>query len=93
MSRSGSIAIAAIASFGVLTALSACTYLATPITARDPEVMHASQNEISFAVWGWTNPDKLAATHCGRFAKKAAFKGAVRAVEYDDVRIVYYECT
>ena len=73
--------------------LSGCIrYLATPVTAKEPEVTYASEDEISIGVWGWSRPDAIASQHCRKFDKEAVFLATVRADEYDDTRIVYYRC-
>jgi len=73
--------------------LSGCVwYLTTPVTARDPEIIFATENEISIGVWGWFRPDDIASQHCRRFDKEAVFLATERAGEYDDTRIVYYSC-
>ena len=71
-----------------------CTviYLGAPLTADDPEVISANENEISFGVFGWTRPDALAEEHCRRYDKEAVFQATVRANEHSDARIVYYSC-
>jgi hypothetical protein len=73
--------------------LSGCiSYLATPISAQDPEVLSASAAEVSYAVYGWNDPNELAAQHCRSFNKEAIRQAALRVEAYDDTRIVYYKC-
>ena len=67
-------------------------YLATPVTAKDPEITYATEDEISIGVWGWSRPDSIATEHCRKFDKEAVFLSTVRADNYDDTRIVYYRC-
>lgn len=75
-------------------ALSGCSvvYLGAPVTAKDAEVISASENEISIGVFGWFRPDALAGEHCRRYDKEAVFQATMRANEYSDARIVYYNC-
>jgi hypothetical protein len=82
--------LAALISLLAFFALSGCPL--TPITAKDPEIIFATQDEISIGAWGWTRPDHIASEHCRRFDKEAVFLATVRADEYDDRRIVYYSC-
>jgi hypothetical protein len=62
------------------------------MSAKEPEITYATENEISISVGGWTRPDDIATAHCRRFDKEAVFLSTLRADEYDDLRIVYYSC-
>jgi len=60
--------------------------------ADDAEVISASENEISFGVFGWGRADTQAEEHCRRFDKEAIYQTTLKVNEYNDSRIVYYNC-
>jgi hypothetical protein len=78
----------------VLAVLPGCTvaYLGKPLHADDAEVISASENEISFGVFGWGRADTQAEEHCRRFDKEAIYQTTLKVNEYNDSRIVYYNC-
>ncbi len=83
-----------LATVSILGLLPGCTvaYLGKPLTADDPEVISASENEISFGVFGWGRADALAEQHCRRFDKETIYQTTLKVNEYSDSRIVYYNC-
>ena len=86
-------ALSTLIAFVLVFALSACVlYLAKPATAKDPEVLSATEDEISIGAWGWSRPDDIASEHCRKFDKEAVFLSTLRADAYGDARIVYYRC-
>ena len=86
--------IACLTTVSILAILPGCTvaYLGKPLTADDPEVISASENEVSYGVEGWGRADTQAEQHCRRFDKEAVYQTTLKVNEYSDTRIVYYNC-
>ena len=77
----------------VLALLPGCAfYLTQPTTEVEPQIIAATENEISFGVSGGIRPDLLAGQYCRQFAKEAILHAVVRTGDRNGERIVYYSC-
>jgi hypothetical protein len=76
----------------VLLGAGGALMLASCESGKDPEVIHATSDEISIVAWGWSRPDSIASSHCRRFDKEAVYRATMPLAEYDDTRTVIYSC-
>jgi hypothetical protein len=86
---------ALLAASAIPTLLPGCVvYLAQPqpTTEAAPQVIAATEDEISFGISGLMRPDILAGQYCRQFAKEAILHAVVRTSDQSDERIVYYSC-